>query len=110
MIVVLLNAADEEMNAAAEHYELNRSGLGDEFLNEVDRGIGLLRTYRYAGHIVNGADDKLREFALSKFPYRLIYFVRERIITIVSVAHQSRRPGYWVDRIQEPPAIYQLAA
>ena len=41
-----------------------------------------------------------RRFLLRKFPFVLVY--RERTggnIQIVAVAHTSRRPGYWKERI-----------
>jgi len=41
-----------------------------------------------------------RRFLLRKFPFILIY--RERAggdIQIVAVAHTSRKPGYWKERI-----------
>ncbi len=35
------------------------------------------------------------------FPYSLIYRIFEREILVVAVAHHSRRPGYWADRLPE---------
>jgi len=39
-----------------------------------------------------------RRFVLDRFPYTLLYRVREDHIFITAVAHQSRRPDYWRDR------------
>jgi hypothetical protein len=33
------------------------------------------------------------------FPYRIVYFVKDEVLTIVAVAHAKRRPGYWRERI-----------
>jgi plasmid stabilization system protein ParE len=39
-----------------------------------------------------------RRFVLDRFPYTVLYRVREDHIYITAVAHQSRRPGYWQHR------------
>ncbi|HEX9985285.1 MAG TPA: type II toxin-antitoxin system RelE/ParE family toxin [Thermoanaerobaculia bacterium] len=40
-----------------------------------------------------------REYVLpGRFPYTIVYRIRERDLLIVAVAHQSREPGYWQDR------------
>ena len=37
--------------------------------------------------------------AVTGFPYRILYFVEEDLLTVVAVAHSKRRPGYWRDRV-----------
>jgi toxin ParE1/3/4 len=37
-----------------------------------------------------------RRFLLHDYPYSLIYRTLPAAIIIVALAHQSRRPGYWV--------------
>ena len=40
-----------------------------------------------------------REHVLpSRFPYTIVYRVRENVIIVIAVAHQSREPYYWRDR------------
>lgn len=34
------------------------------------------------------------------FPYRIVYFVTDELLTIVAVAHEKRRPGYWRERLR----------
>jgi len=41
----------------------------------------------------------VRSKGVTDFPYRIVYFVREDLLTILAVAHSKRRPGYWRDRI-----------
>jgi plasmid stabilization system protein ParE len=56
--------------------------------------------------------DDYRQFLLKQFPYTVIYEVdsAEEMIIVVAVCHQSRRPHYWRDRVQEQPATYAIAA
>jgi len=40
-----------------------------------------------------------REYVIPRrFPYKVVYRLREHDIVIVAVAHESREPGYWSDR------------
>ncbi|MGD0950223.1 MAG: type II toxin-antitoxin system RelE/ParE family toxin [Candidatus Binatia bacterium] len=40
-----------------------------------------------------------RRVVFPRFPFSLIYRLREQRIQVIAVAHQSRRPGYWKDRV-----------
>ncbi len=33
-----------------------------------------------------------------RFPYTLVFRIQDAFIRVIAVAHQSRRPGYWVGR------------
>lgn len=33
-----------------------------------------------------------------RFPYTLIFRIQESSVRVIAIAHQSRRPGYWVGR------------
>jgi plasmid stabilization system protein ParE len=39
-----------------------------------------------------------RRCVLRRFPFSIIYRVKESNIVIVAVAHGRRRPGYWINR------------
>lgn len=39
-----------------------------------------------------------RRFTLTRFPYTIVYRMRETDVYIVAIAHTSRRPGYWKNR------------
>lgn len=36
-----------------------------------------------------------RRFVLSRFPYTILYRLRDDEIFVTAVAHHARRPGYW---------------
>jgi toxin ParE1/3/4 len=44
------------------------------------------------------ASGHTRKFALRKFPFTLVYRVEADAIAVLSVAHQSRKPGFWRGR------------
>ena len=110
MNIVLLEAADREMNAAAERYESSRMGLGAEFLLEIDHALALLQRQRHIGKVAFDSTGRFREFSLGRFPYRLVYEIARDEVVILAVGHHSRRPGYWLNRVQDQPAAYSMAA
>jgi len=36
-----------------------------------------------------------------RFPYTIVYYTVRDMVVIVAIAHQSREPGYWQDRLSE---------
>jgi toxin ParE2 len=44
-----------------------------------------------------------RRFILSGYPYDLVYSVRADEIIVLAVAHHSRQPEYWADRLRNLP-------
>ena len=42
--------------------------------------------------------DGTRHHHLRHFPYTVLYEVLGAKVTVFAIAHQRRRPGYWLDR------------
>ena len=91
-----LPPAEEEMTEAALFYEAESSGLGVEFLDDVQRVVDALRQYPESGQSVGRG---LRRALLQRFPFSVIYSEQRDAILVVAIAHQKRRPGYWRERI-----------
>jgi len=88
-------AADSELRAAAKYYNDRVSGLGAEFLAEVEKACLRLGEHQALGPRL---DADHRRLALRRFPFGLIYRLRPSKVQIVAVAHRRRRPGYWMQR------------
>ena len=39
-----------------------------------------------------------RRYVFPRFPFSLVYRMKDNVIEIVAVAHHKRRPGYWRHR------------
>jgi plasmid stabilization system protein ParE len=83
------------MTEASHFYEAGSAGLGFEFLDDVQRVIDSLREHPKLGQLVTRG---LRRALLRRFPFSLIYSEEPGAILIVAVAHQRRRPEYWLER------------
>ena len=42
----------------------------------------------------------IRRLVLTRFPYKLLYSIEPDHLYVLAVAHQHRRPSYWVGRSQ----------
>ena len=87
--------ADQEFTAATLFYHRQAPGLGGEFLDEVERTESLLTAFPLAGRPIRGA---IRRYAVRRFPFDLIYETQGEELVILAVAHQRRKPGYWLGR------------
>jgi hypothetical protein len=89
-------AADAELTEAVAYYDGKAPGLGDRLLAEVKAATRYIEQYHEIAPVI---DEGVRAKVLVRFPYSLMYVVEPHELYIVAVAHQSRRPGYWADRL-----------
>jgi toxin ParE1/3/4 len=87
--------AEIEINEAADFYDLESPGLGNVFVDEVQRAVEIISQFPDAAPLIRGS---VRKKLLAKFPYYLIYSVRPDELRLLAVAHQKRRPFYWRGR------------
>ena len=89
----LLTPALVELRDAADYYEAQVSGLGADFIAEVESTIDRIIKYPEAWSLISA---KFRHCHLRRFPHSVIYVVeKDSSILIVSVFHQSRKPLSW---------------
>ncbi|UCG71557.1 MAG: type II toxin-antitoxin system RelE/ParE family toxin [Chromatiales bacterium] len=98
-------ASDEFINAV-QHYARMDRRLGRRFIEDLRRSLSLLRDNPYLGPRVIGDNRRL---LLKRFPYLVIYRVdtASRLIHILAIVDQRRRPDAWRTRVEEPPAAYE---
>jgi plasmid stabilization system protein ParE len=87
--------AEIEINEAADFYDLESQGLGDVFIDEIQKALQGIVDFPDAAPLIRG---RIRKRIVSKFPYSLIYSARENEVRILAVAHHKRRPFYWRGR------------
>jgi plasmid stabilization system protein ParE len=89
--------AETELGDAAVYYAKHASKvIANAFLLEFQRVRDLLIENQQRG---SRLEDGLRIYHFNRFPYSIIYEESEVAgLQIFAVAHQSREPGYWIDR------------
>ena len=95
-------AARAEFIEATVYLENHRPGYGLEFADAVEQLIERIIQLPESGAPLPGYPPELdvRAFKLRRFPYSLIVAVVDGTPMVEAVAHQSRRPGYWANRIR----------
>ncbi len=96
MKVVYRAAALEELREAVAWY-LKAAGQrqAEAFRDELNAKAALLMAHPGIG---TPGKNGIRWMPLKVFPYTLHYRVDGEVIRVFAVAHQKRRPGYWLKR------------
>jgi plasmid stabilization system protein ParE len=90
-------AAEVELLNEVGYLELRTEGLGRRFLAEVRRAEDFIAQFPQSSEEIRPG---IRKRLLRKFRHALIYTLEQDELVILAVAHTSRRPGYWIDRIE----------
>jgi toxin ParE2 len=96
MKINFLEIAQIELDDAIEYYNYEVPGLGDAFLTEVLNVLDRIGEFPKAWH---PCSKRTRRCRTRRFPYGVIYQIREQEILVVAIAHLHRKPDYWKDRI-----------
>ena len=91
----LHDAADVELNEAADYYDLESPGLGEVFLKDIEKGFRRIREHPDAATAVAPG---IRKLVLTRFPFAIIYSTRADTVRVLAIAHQRKRPYYWRSR------------
>jgi toxin ParE1/3/4 len=101
MNVAILPAAELEAAEAAAWYDDQRLGLGDDFLDELQKALARAQSQTDACSVLEDfpGPDLVQRCLLRRFPYMAIFLCRSDEILVVAICHVRRRPFYWLDRI-----------
>lgn len=89
--------AEEDLKEAKEFYELQKEGLGDEFVGEVEKTIEKIIDNPLQFQKVK---KDMRKVGVTRFPFGVFYVFRDSMINVLSVFHFSRNPKIWKDRFK----------
>lgn len=96
------DGADAEYRLAGRWYEARREHLGIEFFDAVDATIDQIVAMPRAGSRVRQVPPDLivRRRAVRRFPYHVVYMELATHLRILAIAHDRRKPGYWMERLK----------
>jgi plasmid stabilization system protein ParE len=99
--VELAPEARDEVREAATWYDEQRAGLGEEFLEELERLFVRMSQLPRSFPVLMDPSPELglRRALLPRFPYGVVFTELEDDIRVVAVAHTKRDPGYWLHRV-----------
>jgi hypothetical protein len=88
--------ARSELIASALYYDKRNRGLGEEFLKAVEATEARICEHPLWGQPFEAGTRKLR---VKRFPFTIIYKEFPESIMVFAIAHFSRKPGYWLNRL-----------
>jgi len=93
--VVFRRAAQAEFLEAAARYEQQRTGLGEEFLREVEATIDRVADAPLMHPLVTG---DVRRTVTRRFPYSIFFRHRGETVVVLAIFHGRREPRIWQGR------------
>jgi toxin ParE2 len=96
MRIRFLKIAEIELDEAVQYYNYEAPGLGDNFLQEVLKSLDMIAKFPQSWH---PCSKRTRRCQTRRFPYGVIYQIREAEIIVIAIANLHRRPDYWKERI-----------
>ncbi len=95
--IIVRPEAENDLKEAYSWYEEKRSGLGDEFLLNVEAGLNFIGR----NPLIHATEYKeARKHLIKRFPYKIIYLTLEEAIIVIAVIHGKRKPNLTAKRIE----------
>ena len=94
MRVVFSKNAALELVDAVDYFNQEHPALGNRSENEVKKAVERISEYPTSWSLERG---EIRKYLMHKFPYKLLYSIEKDHLFIIAIAHQHRRPDYWID-------------
>ena len=87
--------AERDIEDAAQWYELQRQGLGHEFMDSVEQTLNRISENPSLYPVVHRGS---RRALIRKFPFGVHYVVTGDSVVVIAVMHVRRDPRRWKSR------------
>ena len=95
--VLVRGQAKRDLRQAAKWYEKRLSGLGREFVSEVETVIERIGENPLMYQPVH---RDVRRAVVHRFPYGVFYHIEQNDIIVFAIIHLNRDVSAWQDRVQ----------
>lgn len=90
-------AAETEHLESVAFYESKQPGLGAAYLAEFENVMKRVCEGPHRYPIEREPD--IRRIRMNRFPFTVLYREKDGFVQVLAVAHQRRRPQYWLGRL-----------
>ncbi len=94
-LLTVRKEAELDINCVFEHYEMQRVGLGHDFLLCIEEGLSKIERNPAHYRIIY---KELRRISIRRFPYRILYLVQNNSVIVTAVFHARKDPQAWESR------------
>lgn len=93
--------AEAELEAAVAWYDEQADGLGLRLVLAVDGAVARIAAQPSAYPEIPGIQARVavRRARVWGFPYSVAFVELDDELRVIAVAHDKRRPGYWLKRL-----------
>ena len=95
--IILLQQTEQDLEGAYDWYESQSSGLGKEFLRNVEACLSLIKRNPEIHSIVY---KNFRRALVRRFPFAIFYEQEKNELIIYAVFHCSQDPVKWKKRLR----------
>ncbi len=88
-------AAEQDLDEAFAWYESQSPGLGEDFLQAVNRALQAVTTHPLRYRVLL---RDIRQALVRRFPYRVLYRIVRQEIFVVACLHAKHDPREWKTR------------
>lgn len=97
MRIEFLDIAASELDDAFDYYDEIYQGLGNRFIEELEATLARVNSNPMAWQ---KAGLYTHRCLLNRFPYSVVYQIRNDLILVVAVACTHQKPSYWIHRVE----------
>jgi hypothetical protein len=90
--------AELDLHSGFEFYELQKPGLGKEFINEVDDVLTRIENNPFQFY---QEKPNIRKALVDKFPFGIYFYLADDLINVFAIFHFSRNPKNLSKRIRK---------
>ena len=90
-------AAEAEHLESVAFYESKQPGLGAVYLAEFENVMK--RVCEGPDRYPIEMEPDIRRIYMNRFPFTVLYREKDGVVQVLAVAHQRRRPQYWLGRL-----------
>lgn len=87
----------EDIEEAASWYEEHKTGLGTDFVKTVLASIDSLLVNPFV-HRLRDRRRNVRWILINRFPYKVVYKIRDRYVTVLAILHTAQHERRWKER------------
>ena len=93
--ILIWPEAENDLEEAFAWYEDKRQGLGYDFLLQFEAGIKLIERQPEINPI---AYKGTRKHYIKRFPYKIVYFIKQETVIVLAILHGKRSPDILRER------------
>jgi hypothetical protein len=93
--VIVRSFAEKDIRKSFDWYEFQRLNLGNEFLDEVSKGVSVIKSNPFVFQI---RYKETRIGYINKFPFGIHYIVEKNKVIILGVFHFKLSNSKWMNR------------